>query len=333
MIKKQKKALILWYTIDSNFGDYYIYETIKQYLLDWNYNVINLDIGLPWHKIAKTAKKCDLLWFAGGGIIERWIPDVITNFERFHKKTKFLNYGITGLSIGEFNYDKYRNVLSYWVNNSKFFYSRDDYTASVLNRYSNSKKVIPSVDVVFACKSFQINLIRDLVSENKNYVGINFRDLPYVDLSGEFNWLEWCRSIKNSIAIETKGIPDQYDYSTKVDFDVIAHYSPANALAVLMNSKFNIAMRYHVLLMSARLGIPCVPICYCPKVSRLSDQLGLAELNLGVHDYNRIKEKVDYLIQHFNDIQKNLNSRCKEMELQAEKMFLEIHSRINLGVN
>ena len=186
LLKRKKKALVLWYTVDLNLGDFYIFETVKAYLLNWGYLVDDMDVGLPWKVLAKKAKKYDLLWFAGGGIIERGVPDVISNFYIFHKTSKFVNYGITGLSIGEFNYDRYKDSFSYWVNEAQFFYSRDKFTASTLNFYAQTSKVVESVDVVFAYNNWSIK------SSSDNYIGVNFRDLPYIDLSGEFNWEKWC---------------------------------------------------------------------------------------------------------------------------------------------
>ena len=122
IIKKSKKsALILWYTIDLNYGDYLIFQTVKGYLKDWGFEVEGIDVGLPYREIAKIARKYDILWFAGGGIIERGIPDIIINFKKFHKKARKIKYGVTGLSIGNFNYSNEIKAIQYWVANASFF--------------------------------------------------------------------------------------------------------------------------------------------------------------------------------------------------------------------
>ena len=119
------------------------------------------------------------------------------------------------------------------------------------------------------------------------------------------------------------------DYSKYVDFEINAHYTPLNAVKVLADSHFNIAMRYHVMLIGARFGIPCIPICYCPKVSRLAEQLDLENLSLGVHDYDKLLEKIVYLEENFESISKLMISKAEEMTKIAEKMFDDIYNILN----
>lgn len=313
--KKFRKILLLWYPTGKNFGDYYIYKTVSNYLISWGYQVINMDVGLPYSHIAKFARKCDLLWFAGGGIIERDIPNIIKNFREFHQRSHGIKYGITGLSIGEFDYSESSDQLNYWVNNALFFYSRDDYTASELNKIASSNKIISSVDVVFAY-DFNLN-----ATSNPPSLGVNLRYLPYTDLSGDFEWEKWDNAIVKSTSLRVIGIPDQHDVSTKVAFSMDSFYSPEEALKAISKSNYVIAMRFHVVLVAARLGIPCIPICYCPKVERLAEQLGISALKLSIHDYNRLPLILKNMESNENEYKVIINSHVKILEQQAKKMF------------
>lgn len=315
----KRKILLLWYSIDENFGDYYICETVKRYIEGWGYKCIAMEVGLPYDEIAEVAKKCEFLWFAGGGIIERGMPSILSEFIKFHEKSGFIKYGITGLSIGGFDYSDKRTVLKYWVNNSLFFYTRDSYSARELNHLANSNKAKDSVDVVFAkdIKRRYENI------EKRGKIGINFRDLPYPDLSGEFEWDRWNKEISN-IGYDIIGIPDQYDFSEKVNFMVDKSYSPDGALTIIAKCDIVVAMRFHVILMAARMGKIPIPINYCPKVERLAEQLGISDLLLSVHDYNKLKNTIDLAIEQKSKYARIISDHISDYEDRAGLLFDEI---------
>lgn len=321
--RKIKSVLLLWYSIDLNYGDYLIYKTVKGYLKEWGVEVHDMDVGLPFWDIARRAKRSDFLWFIGGGIIERGIPNIIRNFRKFHWLSKKIKYGVTGLSIGEFDYSDKKKSLQYWVNNASFFYSRDTYTALELNRLAESDKVIDGVDVVFGNRE-----LYSMAAGDNGLVGISLRELPYVDLSGEFKWKEWENELHRILGNDIVGVPDQHDYSKHIDIPVAADYKPENVTKLLQQISYTISMRYHVILVAAVMGKISIPIAYCPKVSRLAEQLGISDLELEIHDYkdlervivlyNTQKEKYKLIVQ------KNVN----EMHNRAVKMFLEVKTII-----
>lgn len=316
---KKKSVLILWYPIGCNFGDYMLYQTVCGYLTEWGYEIADMDVGMPYSMIAKEARKHEWLWFAGGGIIERGIPDVIINFEKFHKKTGRIKYGITGLSIGGFQYDEHAKALTYWVENAQYFFTRDLYSACELNRIAGCNKVISSVDVVFAYQG-----IPKTNNDQHGTVGINLRDLPYTDLSGEFQWKKWEAVFKKCISERLIGIPDQFDYSKLINLEMQGGYSPENVLKTIMLSDYTVAMRYHVLLVAARMGILCIPIGYCPKVSRLAEQLGIEELELGVHDYAKLPEVIDKYKNNKLFYHEKVKNNVVLMENRAKEMFAQV---------
>lgn len=317
--RNRKKVLVLWYPVDINLGDYYIFQTVRNYLTEWNCEIVDMDVGLPYTIIAQEAKKCDWLWFAGGGIIERGIPDIILNFDKFHAKSKNVRYGITGLSIGGYKYDESSEALSYWVKKAEFFYTRDAFSADELNRISRTSIVVPSVDVVFAYKGFPKSR-----NATKGYFGVNLRTMPYPDLSGELQWKEWSNTIINIHASKIFGIPDQFDFSGKVDFEMIDKYTPEKVIEAINEIDYGLAMRFHVVLIAARLGKVCIPICYCPKVRRLAEQLGISDLCLDANGYNELENMVNMYLSKEEYYIGIIRENVKKMELQAEVMFTEV---------
>jgi polysaccharide pyruvyl transferase WcaK-like protein len=165
-----KKVLLLWYTINSNFGDVLIYETVKEALETSGMEVSYIDVGKPCREIFCEANKHDFLLFAGGGIIERYVPNVIRYFKEDYEDLT-VPYGIIGLSIGGFDYIKYKEQIGFWVQNAEFFYTRDEYSAEYLNRLSSTNKVVEGVDIVWANNQIINNV-------GRMFKGSNVRDVP-----------------------------------------------------------------------------------------------------------------------------------------------------------
>ncbi|MBR3620142.1 MAG: polysaccharide pyruvyl transferase family protein [Clostridia bacterium] len=328
MKNKNKRALVLWYKYGNNLGDYYIYKTVAYYLSNWGFEIEDCEVGEPFNNIAKKSKNVDLVWFAGGGIIERYVPDIIVSFKKFHKRSRYVKYGVTGLSIGDFSYDYYKKSIQYWVKNSLFFFSRDDYTANKLNELSNCKIVSSNVDVVFATPYF--HPIRE---RSNNRLGVNFRPLPYPDLTGELNLLEWKKEISllgfndiETIADQLQLIKCGHYYTLNKD------YSPQKAVETISKIDLGIAMRYHVILIAALYNKVCLPICYCPKISRLSAQLGIEDLSLGINEYTLLPEILKKYIDnkdYYNDL---LSKNVLKMKKMALTMFETIKTILEKSI-
>ena len=321
--KKRKKILILWYTYQKNLGDYYLFKTVQSYAKLWGYDVCGMDIGEPYEKIAKASKKFDYLWFAGGGIIERGVPDIIRNFPLFYEKTNHILYGVTGLSVGNFDYTYYSTQISSWVQNSSFFYARDDYTADLLNSMSKIQKVLPSADVVFAYKDFEI-----YKASCQKLFGANFRSMPYPDLTGEINWSQWNNMINETVFDEIIGIPDQLDVSQHFSFNFESKYSPQKVVNIISQIDYGIAMRYHVILIAAMMGKVCIPIDYCPKVTRLAEQLGISDLVLHYNEANKFKNIFMLYSQNEDHYKKIVETNVQLLKLKALEMFKTVESII-----
>lgn len=317
--KEKPKALVLWYSVDLNFGDYLIFQTVRKHLESWGFQVESMDVGLPCKIIKKKAKQCNVLWFAGGGIIERGVPDIIQKFPDFYRKSNQIMYGVTGLSVGEFDYSDHKNAITYWVRNSAFFYARDSYTVAKLNKMSESNKVIDGVDVVFANTDFDKCSVKD----NQN-VGINLRDLPYPDLSGEFQYAAWEQMFKRLFSHNMIGIPDQFNCLCKLNIPFDMEYQPDKVTKLLQRVSFTVSMRFHVILVAAIMNKVSIPIAYCPKVARLAEQLGIDTLTLGVHDYAKLEQVVDQYLKNENKYKTIIADNVQVLQKKAIKMFEEI---------
>ena len=147
-VKNGKKILLVWYQVGDNFGDVLLYNTTKKYLIETGYEVEKHEIGDATLKIAEHANKCNFLLFAGGGIVERYVPKVIREIREL-KKNLDVPYGVIGLGIGKFDYSAYKEAFTFWIMNSQFFYVRDKATMDYFNILSNSDKAVFSGDVVF----------------------------------------------------------------------------------------------------------------------------------------------------------------------------------------
>ena len=315
----KRKILVLWYPYKENLGDYYLFKTVCLKAKEWGFCPIGMDVGSPYQKIVNTLKKCDFLWFAGGGIIERGIPNIIENFQQFYLEAKHIQYGVTGISVGEFDYRNKSKELSEWVNNALFFYARDEYSANLLNSIASNNRVCNSADVVFASE-----YLSNYVPKNITHcVGINFRKMPYPDLTGELDFNLWINSIKENYTEKIIAIPDEEDLLKKGDF-FFEHYTPQNAVTAISQMDYGIAMRYHVVLIAALMGKICIPIDYCPKVSRLAKQLGIDDLIIHFNEPGELKRIKERYIQNEDHYKKILKTNVDILKDKTQNMFANV---------
>lgn len=319
-----KKVLLLWYTGNNNFGDVLIYETVKDVLEKAGMQIGYLDVGQPCREVFKEANKYDFLLFAGGGIIERYIPNVIRYFKEDFCELA-VPYGIIGLSIGRFDYSDYREQLRFWIEQADFFYTRDHYSASYLNELCGITKVKEGVDVVWANR--RICSKKNL--EQKS-CGINVRDVPYTDIQRDMDWQK-LKEIVGRLGIDCV-IQDESEQDQKVnlmEYEEACSYSVDTTLKQIWNCKMVIAMRYHVVLVAAANGIPVLPIVYCPKVLELAKQIGLEKYTVGVDEIDDVEEKFTVLWEHAEQEKESLKIHYADMKREAEQILTQISKIIN----
>jgi len=312
-----KKVLLLWYTINDNFGDVLIYETVKTVLEEYNMQTGYMDVGEPCHKVFEEANRYDFLLFAGGGIIERYIPNVIRYFKEDFGELR-VPYGIIGLSIGKFDYKEYKETLKFWIEQAEFFYTRDGYSAAHLNELCDTNKVKEGVDIVWGNR-----LICSNKQSKRSLKGINIRDVPYLDIQNDLDWHK-LKKLVERLQIDCT-ISDESGQNLKVrliELEEIVPYSVKTTLEQIWNCKFIIAMRYHVILVAAANGIPVIPIAYCPKVMELAKQIGIEKYVVDIDKINEIEVK-------FNELQIN----AEQEELRLKNKYLEMKKEAELILN
>lgn len=293
---KNKKILLLWYQEGDNFGDVLLYQTTKEYLEAARYDIESHEVGDFETAIAEHANQCGFLIFAGGGIIEKYVPTVIQKIEEFEALLQ-VPYGVIGIGIGDFDYREYSDAFRKWVNQAAFFYVRDKETQAYLNALIGGEKVRFSGDVVFANET----VVRD--KNTGNGIGLNMRDIPYADIQGEFDW-----TVINEM-IDKAGcnilIPDcnnQMAYlNTKFEnMADMERYESLNreekvseVIAAIKKCHILVAMRFHVVLVAAIMNVIPIPVLYCPKVRYLAKQLGIMDLAIELGEWEKIPGKVE----------------------------------------
>lgn len=342
-----KRILLLWYMEDENFGDVLIYKTVSTFLREHGFEVESQEVGESCLKIFERASEFDFLLFAGGGIIERYIPEVIRHFKKNFDQLK-VPYGVMGFGMGDFDYSNYTHTLALWVKEATFFYVRDEQTQIWLNQNCGMEKAIYSADCVFGNKTLREmaqqyqNCRSDMVQQEvRQGHGINLRDLPYKDLTGDYDW-----NIMNEIVNQIQGnliIPDSSDEVVRLKrhFDNQQVMSDMKLLSTdekikmilneIQKCEWIVAMRFHVVLVAAMFGIVTVPIKYCPKVKYLSEQLGLMDLAVDIDEYGEIPDRVQNLVDNKAFYESRIQANILKMEKRADAMFEDVLNVLKEG--
>ena len=96
--------------MNENFGDVLIYNTVREFLETKGCICDYMDVGEPCIKIIQKANEYDFLLFTGGGIIERYVPNVIRYFEEDIIKLKVADVKGTYIHIIEQKTGKKRSI-------------------------------------------------------------------------------------------------------------------------------------------------------------------------------------------------------------------------------
>ena len=90
-----------------------------------------------------------------------------------------------------------------------------------------------------------------------------------------------------------------------------------------------LAMRFHVVLVAAMLGVPTIAIKYCPKVTQLVKQLGIEELSINAEEVYLFSEKKKYLDDNREKIEEKLKKNTDVMIKRAKEMYSCVIEEIN----
>lgn len=282
--KKQIRILLIVCLFESNFGDILIYLTVRSRLEKNGFIVDLYEVSQPLltSNFFEKANNSDFILFAGGGIIERNAPDLIRHFDQIHHLLK-APYGIVGLSTGGFDYTPFARSLQMFADKAAFFFTRDTESVETFKKYGATRLPTAAVDVVFANED--IRLLQHCGSDRT----ANFRNIPYLDVTGDIDWRAWSASLRQA-GVQYL-LKDCSDAHTQLGLPI----SNSDILTDIAHSGLVVAMRFHVILVAALLGVPTIPIAYCPKVRRLAEQLGLSSYCLDIHDQDRLDEIVRLL--------------------------------------
>lgn len=323
-MRRDKKILLLWYQQDDNFGDLLLYQTTKEYLENAGYCVESHEVGDSERKIAEHANQCGFMMFAGGGIIERGIPQVIRHIRGLRELLQ-VPYGVIGVGMGQFDYQEHTDALRYWVDQAAFFYVRDMATRNYLNGLYDHEKVVYSGDVVFGNRTIVKN------SRIGNALGLNLRNIPYPDLQGEFEWhrihkvldnvkcsilIPDCNSQESSLGNIFDNLKDLREYKFLDQKSKIE-----KTISEIQKCNIVIAMRFHVVLVAALFGIVPIPILYCPKVRYLAEQLGIMELSVELGEWEQIPQKVDQAKRKKEEYLKKMADNVIILQKNVQEMY------------
>ncbi|MEN6371792.1 MAG: polysaccharide pyruvyl transferase family protein [Armatimonadota bacterium] len=304
------RVLLVVCLYENNFGDQLIYQTIEKKLHRQGFTTETVEISekLSSSRLIERANNSDFLYFVGGGLIERWAPDVIRYFTSVYLQLR-VPHGVIGLSTGSFDYSEFNNSLKLFCDTASFFYTRDEDSVEAFVRAGASKLPEVGVDVVFA------NDTLGRLRRTGSGISANFRNIPYPDITGDLDWAEWGVAMRNA-GVKSL-IPDCSNAQEQLGLPV----SQNSILAELTGCSMVVAMRFHIVLAAAMMGVLPVPVAYCPKVKRLADQLGIGDYCLGIKDSGRLAEIIDKLKANEQIIRINLAKRAAEMKLAANKLI------------
>ena len=329
-----KSVLLLWYQKGDNFGDVLLFQTTRNYLTSAGIEVCSHEVGADARQIIEQANRHDFLLFAGGGIIESSAPPIIRMFSDFYKLLQ-VPYGVIGLGIAEFDYSSFSSNVKLLLDNAKFFYVRDNYSKNRLTDLVGDNNSKCSADCVFSNKQ-----LTKYGSNIDNEVGINLRDLPYKHLTGDFDKTQ-LNHIFNHYGSYIV-IPDSSDEQWKKldavkNNDVLSIYNYldrgekiSTTINEMRRCEIIIAMRFHVVLVAAILGIVPIPIVYHVKVQSLVESLGIQELSVGLDQLENIPEKVKILKNNYEKYRKIIAKNVAILRKKSDAMYIDIIKQLSM---
>jgi polysaccharide pyruvyl transferase WcaK-like protein len=304
------KILLVVCLYENNFGDILIHKTIDKKLRQAGFETEHVEIsdGLNRSRLIERANNCQFLYFVGGGIIERWAPEIITSFDRLHPWLK-IPYGVVGLSTGNFDYSRFHHSLKVFSEKAGFFYTRDKDSIETFRKAGARKLPQAGVDVVFA--SDEISALRTTGRMRTAH----FRNVPYIDVTGDLDWPRWSAALRK-IGVESL-VPDcsqaQKQLGIPIDTD-----SPIGQIS---KSEIVVAMRFHTILVASMMGSLTIPINYCPKIKRLSQQLGIGPYCLELSDHDKLEATFQQLISEKQDVLRVVGNNVKRLKLRANSII------------
>lgn len=319
---KKGTVLIVVCLFENNFGDILIYETINKKLRDAGFKTEIVEVSQPLcqSKLIERANNCDFLYFAGGGIIERWAPEIITHFDSLHKDIR-VPYGVMGLGTGVFDYGKFSSSLKLFSENASFFYTRDKESIETFRKAGAHKLPVAGVDVVFA----NDNLTK--LKRTGKGITASFRNVPYTDVTGDLNWRMWTDALKK-IGVRSL-IRDCHNAQKKLRIPI----NNGDILEQISASDIIVAMRFHMIVAASMMGVLTIPINYCPKIKRLARQLGIEDYCLELNDHDKLEPTLRHLKSNEKTVRKDIETKVIELKSRTNEIINNSIRTIEENIN
>ena len=324
-------------------------------------DIIKLKFGLLWQRLIFIKKiiACDIFWVGGGGLFAELIPTVLEYYLHqikiahfFGKKVVIMGVGVGPLRTRE----GIKNITHVFQHIPEYIAVRDQ--QSYLNLISNgvSRAVHVAPDFAFLTEP------RELVNQmSKKKVIFNFYPafsdpVLHPDGGARFNQLK-----EGIISITQELIGLGYEvvylpFGTKNDLrfsklieQEVAHPSChtfqsdsyEEIIHQLSQGSFSITMRFHAGLISMLNNIPSICIDQQFKSERLLKDFGREDLLYSLPDghhkegkedltWNQMKPKIDYLVSHYEDIQRSFHTYHKTNRDKLMTMVQEMKLQTSL---
>lgn len=201
-------------------------------------------------------------------------------------------------------------------------------------------KVYP--DVSFLLDQCQLELKEKKKNKQSKILGVNLRRLclenanihEVIKVIFQYIDLGWNISLICADKEEDKNILHEiYQLIIKAKGDKMKHkvklvYSESNDTILKEISKvdFMMAMRLHIGLVAAQMGIPTIFLSYLDKVASIAQQLGMEEYTLQTSEcyFENLIEKLDHLVEHQQEIKIILEKKCTEIREEAQHAWQEV---------
>lgn len=304
------RVLLVVCLYENNFGDQLIYQTIEKKLRRQGFATETVEVSekLAASHLIERANNSDFLYFVGGGLIERWAPDSIRHFTAIYPHLR-VPHGVIGLSTGTFDYSDFNDSLKLFCDTASFFYTRDEDSIATFIKAGASKLPEVGVDVVFANDT--LGRLRRTGSD----ISANFRNIPYPDITGDLDWTGWGAALRH-IGVKSL-IPDCSDAQRQLGLSV----NQGSILSQLAGCSIVVAMRFHIVLAAAMMGVLPIPVAYCPKVRRLAEQIGIGDYCLDIKDSDCLVAAVDRLKANERMLRADMAKRVAKMKLTANRLI------------
>lgn len=139
-------------------------------------------------------------------------------------------------------------------------------------------------------------------------------------------------------------IPDSSgEYYEKNDVNGILNYSILKRYKYLDKSEkvevtineirrcdYIIAMRFHVIVVSAILGVIPIPIIYHPKVRELVKELQIEEISVEMYELEDIPYKIDFVKKNREIIISKIKANVERLKEQSGKMYNDIYNYLGV---